>query len=94
MTKLSTKSGENKYAIKMMRKSNIDTNKIYKNLLDNEINILREMNHPRTMSIYDLLEDDKYYYVISEYIRGGSVMRRLKENGKPYTEYITFLIVK
>lgn len=78
----------------MMRKQNIDTNKIYKNLLENEIDILRDLNHPRTMKIYDLLEDDKYYYVISEFIKGGSVMKRLKENGKPYTEFVTYLIVK
>ena len=93
-SKLSTQSAENKYAIKMMRKSNIDTNKIYKSLLENEIGILKELNHPRTMMIYDLLEDDKYYYVISEFIKGGSVMKRLKENGKPYSEFITYLIVK
>ena len=77
-----------------MRKSNIDTNKIYKSLLENEIGILKELNHPRTMIIYDLIEDEKYYYVVSEFIRGGSMMKRLKENGKPYSEFITFLIVK
>lgn len=77
-----------------MRKSHIDTNKIYKSLLDNEIDILRELNHPRCMRIFELFEDDKYYYVISEFIQGGSVMKRLKENGKPYSEWTTYLIVK
>ena len=77
-----------------MRKGYIDSNKIYKSLLENELGILRELNHPKCMRIFDLYEDDKYYFVVGEYIRGGSVMRRLKENGKPYSEWTTFLIVK
>lgn len=85
---------DKKYAIKMMKKSYIDTNRIYKNLLHNELEILRECNHPRCMRVYELLEDDKNYYVITEYIRGGSVMNRLKQNGKPYSEWITYIIVK
>jgi len=78
----------------MMRKSHIDTNKIYRGLLDNEIEILRDLNHPRCMKIHELFEDEKNYYVVSEYIQGGSVMRRLKENGKPYSEWTTYLIAK
>lgn len=93
-SKLSTQYADTKYAIKMMRKSHIDTNKIYKSLLDNEIDILRDLNHPRCMKIFDLYEDEKYYYVVSEFIQGGSVMKRLKENGKPYSEWTTYLIVK
>ena len=72
---------ENKFAIKIMRKDYINTNKTYKILLENEISILRELNHPKCMKIFDVYEDDKNYYVISEYIRGGSIMNRLKENG-------------
>ena len=94
-SKLSTQyTDNNKYAIKMMKKSHIDTNKIYKGLLDNEMSILRDVSHPRCMKIFDLFEDERHYYVISEYIQGGSVMKRLKENGKPYSEWTAFLIVK
>lgn len=42
-SKLSTQYADTKYAIKMMRKSHIDTNKIYKSLLENEIDILRDL---------------------------------------------------
>ena len=94
ISKAATQYSEKKFAIKMMKKSYIDGNKIYKNLLHNELSILRECNHPRCMKIYDLLEDEKHYYVISEFIKGGSVMKRLKENGKPYSELITYKIVK
>ena len=46
------------------------------------------------MQVYDLLEDEKNYYVVSEYLKGGSVMKRLREHGKPYSEWTTYLIVK
>lgn len=46
------------------------------------------------MKVFDVMEDEKYYYVVSEYIQGGSVMQRLRENGKPFSEWTAFLIVK
>ena len=32
--------------------------------------------------------------MVSEYLKGGSVMKRLREHGKPYSEWTTYLIVK
>jgi len=52
-----------------MKKSLIDPNKIYKDLFNKEIDTLRECSHhPKIMKAIDLLEDEKYYYIISEYI--------------------------
>lgn len=85
---------DSRYAIKMMKRSYIDVNKIYRGLLQNEIQILRELSHPNIMKVHDLLEDENHYYVVSEYLKGGSVMKRLREHGRPYTEWTTFLIVK
>jgi hypothetical protein len=38
------------------------------------------------MRVFDLIEDDKNYYVVSELIMGGSVMSRLRTQGHPFTE--------
>ena len=77
-----------------MKKSLIDPNKIYKDLFNKEIDTLRECSHhPKIMKAIELLEDEKYYYIISEYILGGNVMKRLKKHGKPYSEVHTFQIV-
>ena len=70
-----------------MKKTHVNTSDIHKKLLDNELDILRKCNHPRTMKIYDLLEDDLNYYVVSEFIQGGNLMKNLKANKKPYTEF-------
>lgn len=48
---------EKKFAIKMMKKSQIDAKMVYKILIDNEISLSRELNHPRIVQVFDLLED-------------------------------------
>ena len=44
--------------------------------------------------MHDLLEDDSNYYVVSEYLQGDTVIKRLKDHGRPYSEWTTYLIVK
>ena len=39
----------------------------------NELLILEETAHPNTMRIYELLEDDKFYFIVSEFIRHGEL---------------------
>lgn len=46
------------------------------------------------MKTYELLEDMQFYYVISELINGSSVMNRLKQQGYPFSESQTFIIIK
>ena len=38
-------------------------------------------NHDKVLKLIDLLEDKKYYYVITELIQGKSVMDRLRSIG-------------
>ena len=63
-------------------------------LLKNELEILREIRHPKIMKVYDLMEDKENYYVISELINGGPVMNRLKSQGYPFSEHQSFIIIK
>lgn len=70
-----------------MDKLVIDQSRTYRQLLKNELEILRECSHPKIMKVYELLEDINFYYVISELIEGGSVMNRMRKMGKPFSEY-------
>ena len=38
-----------------------------------EINILKHLDHPNVMKIYEFLEDDKNYYIIQEFCDGGDL---------------------
>ena len=69
-----------------MDKLVIDQSRTYRQLLKNELEILRESNHPKIMKVYELLEDINFYYVISELIEGGCVMNRMRKMGKPFSE--------
>jgi serine/threonine protein kinase len=46
------------------------------------------------MRVFDLIEDDKNYYVVSELIMGGSVMSRLRAQGHPFSEIQTLIIIR
>ena len=45
------------FAIKIMKKENIATRKVYLELLENELSILGSKSHPKIIRIVDLLED-------------------------------------
>jgi serine/threonine protein kinase len=47
-------------------------------LLENELSILGSQSHPKIISIIDLLEDHKNYYIVSELVEGGELFERLE----------------
>ena len=60
-----------------MTKRQIEKQKIYVQLLQNELSILGEKSHPNIIRIIDLIEDDENYYVVSELVKGGELFKRL-----------------
>ena len=48
-------------------------------LLKNELSILKSKNHPKIIRIIDLLEDNEFYYIVSELVEGGELLKRLKK---------------
>ena len=65
------------FAIKIMAKSAVEKQEIYIKLLQNELSILGEKNHPNIIRIIDLIEDSNNYYIISEVVKGGELFKRL-----------------
>jgi calcium-dependent protein kinase len=41
--------------------------------MKNELTILEDTSHPNIMRIYELLQDDKFYFIVSEFIRYGEL---------------------
>lgn len=46
--------------------------RIYEQLIK-EVNILKNLSHPCIPNVYDIEEDDEYFYIIEEYIEGESL---------------------
>jgi len=61
------------YAIKSIRKSKVG--KI--ELLKREIAILKEMDHPNIIKLYEVHEDTKYLHLITELCTGGELFDRI-----------------
>ena len=68
-----------------MQKKAIEKQKIYVELLMNELTILSEKSHPRIMRIIELVEDKESYYIVSEVLKGGELFKRII-NSNSFTE--------
>ena len=73
-------------AIKIIKKEHIDKNEMSKQLMVGELNILEETCHPNIMRIYELLHDQKRYYIVSEYIEHGQLFDFLQKRKDPLSE--------
>ena len=74
-----------KYAIKIYTKESLlDPQK--RNTVNNEINILRQLNHNNIMKLYEVIDSSKYLYLVLEYIKGVSLLEVIKAEKCHYIE--------
>lgn len=43
-----------------------------------EVNILRDMDHPHIVKLFELFQDDNHYYLITEFCSGGELFDKIK----------------
>ena len=89
---LSTKRGRNQYfATKKMDRKQADQPSVRK-YFENEIKILQSLNHPNIVKFEEIKATKDYYYIVMEYINGGSLTDCLKKYqqkfGKAFPESI------
>jgi calcium-dependent protein kinase len=60
--------------MKIIKKS---SEKIVSSVFD-EINVLRKLDHPNIVKVYEYFQDDQNLYIIMEHLKGGSLFDRLK----------------
>ena len=96
-TKFSTLELKDKiYATKLIDKKN--NNEDLKRYFDNEISILKEINHPNIIKLIDVKENSNYIFIILEYCNGGNLQsfldKYVKENNKGLPEEIVQYLMK
>ena len=42
------------------------------------MSILKDLDHPNTVKLHELFEDDRFYYLITEYLAGGELFERIQ----------------
>jgi len=65
------KKDQDLYALKVINKTDITA--VYEQKLNNEIRILKKLNHPNIVKLFDVIETADSYYLILEYISGGDL---------------------
>ena len=98
-TYLSKKKGSDKlYATKRIPVNLIYQEPYLKKYIQNEIMILKKVNHPNIVKLYDVKVQYDYIYLVMEYCNGGSlndVLNKYKEkNRRPFTEEIVQFFMK
>ncbi|CAE7431579.1 CPK2, partial [Symbiodinium microadriaticum] len=66
------------FAVKTIKKSKVGRLETLKR----EIEILKTMDHPNIIKLYDVFEDDKYLHLVTELCTGGELFDRIIEKTK------------
>ena len=96
---LSKKDGKSCYfATKQIDRAMADKPNFQK-YFKNELLILKSLKHPNIVHLEDVKSDNKYYYIVMEYINGGSLTDCLKtyqkrNKGKSFPEEIVQHLMK
>jgi calcium-dependent protein kinase len=53
-----------------------------KNMLFNEINNLKDLDHPNIIKMYEFFEDPKRYYIVTEICKGGELFDEIATRKK------------
>ena len=64
-------------AVKIIKKKALAEDERKK--LKNEAEILRQMDHPNIIKLYEIFEDKKYYYIIMEFLTGGELFEKITD---------------
>jgi len=64
-------------AVKIVTKDKLKEMNVYQELMMNELKVLEETNHPNIPRVFELFEDHRNYYIITELISGGNMLEKM-----------------
>lgn len=70
-----------------------DVSQQYVDSLLNEIDILKQLDHPNIVKLYEFYQDKVHFYLITEYIDGGELFDKISQV-KSFSEEDTATIMK
>lgn len=62
-------------AVKIIDKSKLDSAE--KKRLFDEIDILRQMDHPNILRIFEVFQDDRRFFIVTELVTGGELFDKI-----------------
>ena len=80
-------------AVKILHKSEISEEEIKSKSVLIEVNILKSLDHPNILKVFEYFEDANDYFIVTEYCEGGDVFDKLEKTGG-FTERFAARIMK
>ena len=74
------------YAIKRIEKRKINSNPLLGKLLQSEIKIMQEIEHPNILHLYEYIESKQHYYLVLNYCDQGDMENYMKTRELKYFE--------
>ena len=62
--------------------------------LQRELTILKRVDHPNIIKLYEVFEDEKYIHIVMEYCSGGELYDRIEKKKKFSEKEAAFLMYK
>ena len=66
-------------AIKIIKKQSLRKHQVYEQLNRNEFEVLEETQHPHITRIFELMEDDRNFYIVAELVTGGDLLKKIMD---------------
>ena len=79
-------------SMKEIKKAFIDLQEDEKNFMK-EIAILRSLDHPNILKIFEFYQQEKYFYLITEYCENGDLFDKIQSVDGPFHEYTAACII-
>lgn len=64
-------------AVKVVHKRGLQNAHLDRQHKLSEINIVRQLNHPSILRIYEFFEDARHFYILMEYCSGGELFDKI-----------------
>jgi calcium-dependent protein kinase len=77
--------------MKIIKKDKCDES--YLTTLTNEIKIMKQLDHPNIVKLYEIYQDSRNIYLITEYLEGGELFDLILKS-KHFNENIAAKIMK
>lgn len=58
----------------------------------NEFNIVKDLDHPNLLKMYEMFEDSRHYYIITDIYKGGELFDEIEANGAFHEEDAAILM--
>lgn len=77
-------------AVKIIKKA--EMNETEQNFFEGELATLKQLDHPNIIKIYEMFEDNRCYYLVTELCKGGELFDQITAKGS-YSEYDAAMII-